>query len=151
MNHLNITLAGRKDDPYLLKCKAALTYIKSKNNAISSTELPLFETEWEEYLSKLQQTYGGRFLGHKSSPLIFFNESQYIGGANEFLVFADAHYNYKDTTDISKYVEQCEKALQKLYIENTKRRYCYMDVKVDDDARTKTQAEKLLNTMRRNP
>lgn len=130
MNKINITLAGCKNDPYLFQCKAALDFIKSKDPYVSSTELAFFETEWEQYLLQLQKIHGGPFLTHQSSPLIFLHDSEYIGGINEFLDYADEKYDYRDTKDFSVYTEACDVALKKTYMENPYRKYCYMTITV---------------------
>lgn len=130
MKKVNITLAGRKDDPYFLQCKTALSFIKKKDPYVSSTEISLFETEWEQYLFDLQKAQGGLFLSHKSSPLVYLNDFEYIGGTGEFLGYADEHYDYRDFNDFSFYIQTSDENLKKIYNDNPYRKYCYMDIKI---------------------
>eukprot|EP01022_Parablepharisma_sp_SALTPOND_P028758 TRINITY_DN71653_c2_g1_i1.p1 TRINITY_DN71653_c2_g1~~TRINITY_DN71653_c2_g1_i1.p1 ORF type:complete len:678 (-),score=108.49 TRINITY_DN71653_c2_g1_i1:2813-4699(-) len=136
MKGVRITLVGKKSDPYLMQCKAALSAIKSKNPYISSTELSLFETEWEEYLRQVQRTHGGRFLHHKKSPLVFFDDADYLGGAEAFLAWAEEHYDYHDATNIALYNRRCQEILKRMYSDDPSRKYCYMDIQVGKDIPT---------------
>jgi len=131
MKKVNITLAGRNDDPYFLQCKTALSFIKKKDPYVSSIELSFFETEWEQYLFDLQKAYGKLFLNHQSSPLVYLNDFEYIGGAAEFLSYADEHYDYRDSNNFSSYIQICDNTLKKIYNDNPYRKYCYMDIKIE--------------------
>ena len=126
-------MAGKKNDPYFMQCKTALATIKAKKPGIEVVELSYFETEWEEYLKRIQKTLGGRFMYHRKSPLIFLNSSEYIGADQEFLVWAEEHFDYHDTTKIVFYNKRCQELLRKTMTENPARKYCYMDLKLDKE------------------
>jgi hypothetical protein len=127
MKGIRITLAGKKNDGHFMQCHTALGCIKKKNPAIEIVVLPLFETEWEEYLRRIQKTLGGRFILHKKSPLIFVNNDEYIGGPEEFMNWAEDQYDYHDTTNIVLYNKKSVEMMRKSISETPSRKYAFMD------------------------
>lgn len=96
--------------------------------------LQFFETQWEEYLSKLQVEKKGPFFHHKASaPIVFYNDLIYIGDGETFLEWALNEFRYVDTTNALIYKKRSIDAFKGL-IENTSgRNYVYLDVNVNGD------------------
>lgn len=130
MKKLHLTLSGKLTDPGFEQCKAALSFIKQQNYLAQVVVNSFFRTDWEEYLKQIQKSKGGKFKFHEKSPLIFLNDTEYIGGAKDFLAWAEEHYNYHDNTDHEVYINNIQQSLQKLTIDNPFRSYCFMDIQI---------------------
>ena len=134
----NLTLAGKASDPLFHKCQAAVRYLEQTYpKEVKATVLQFFETQWEEYLRKLQNEKKGLFYTHKQSPLIFCNESQYIGDSEAFLDWALCEYRYIDKSSMIIYKKKATDAMKQLIDNTPGRNYVFMDVKIGDGAAQK--------------
>jgi len=122
-----LTLVGKINDSFYEKCHACLYWISQNDPKIECIDMPLFETDWNNFLKEIRQKYGGPFITHKMSPLVFLNENEYIGGMEKFLQFAYNEYKYIDKVNMVFYKKRCKNNLIKITIENPIRKYCYMD------------------------
>lgn len=58
----NFVLAGKVTDPNFHKCLACLKFLEQDNPKTVTVEiLQFFETQWEEYLKKIQSEKKGSF------------------------------------------------------------------------------------------
>lgn len=97
-----------------------------------------FETQWVQYLKKLQLAYKGQFLAHKQSPLVFLDDGQggieYIGNEDRFLKWALYKFRYFDESKIQVYRKL---ALSEYIHLICKRkdffRYAYLDIKIGEE------------------
>ena len=133
MERLKITVIGKRDDPYYEKCKAALDWAMKKDHSIEVVNKLCFETDWNDCLKELRAKYGGSFKHHVISPLVYFNESEYIGGAEQLLEWAENNYGYTDATHIIYYKKRYKNALVKQISKNPQRIYCYMSIKIETE------------------
>jgi hypothetical protein len=61
-----IVLAGKANDPAFHKCHAALKFLEQdRPDEVQVTVYQYFETQWEEYLKKVQVEKKGLFFNHK--------------------------------------------------------------------------------------
>ena len=127
MKNTSITIAGRNDDPYFTQCQTIALYIKTKNPKIIITELSFFETEWDQYMSQLKQLHGGKFFWHNNMHIAYFDNGKYIGKVNEFLVFAQKNYDYKEFNNLSYYRFECDKRQKEIYSQSD---FCYMNIQI---------------------
>jgi cyclophilin family peptidyl-prolyl cis-trans isomerase len=128
----DFVLAGKISDPLFHKCLASLQHIEREHpKSVTLTVHQFFETQWEEYLHKLQVEKKGPFFNHKSSsPLVFFNDNVYIGDGETFLEWALNEFRYSDSANLI-YKKRATDA-QKQIIENTPgRNYVYLDVNIN--------------------
>ena len=97
--------------------------------------LQFFETQWEEYLSKLQIEKKGPFFNHKASaPIVFYNDVVYVGDGETFLEWALNEFRYVDNTSMLIYKKRATDTYRGL-IENTAgRNYTYLDVNINGHA-----------------
>jgi hypothetical protein len=128
MKHGKVTLVGKRNDAYYEKCRAALNFLRTADKDITTVEVPLFETQWHEYLKDIKQRLGGPFQNHLLSPLVYLNDDDYIGDAGQFLAWMDTHYGYNNNTHIVFFRRRCYDSLRKQTIHNPTRAYCYMDL-----------------------
>lgn len=118
-SHYNFVLAGKVNDLNFHKCAAALKFLKQDNPKTVKIEiLQFFETQWEEYLRKIQTEKKGNFYFHKQSPLIFYNENIYIGDAEVFTEWVLNEFRYLDKTSSVIYKKKANDTFKQL-IENT--------------------------------
>jgi hypothetical protein len=131
----NFVLAGKINDASFHKCWACLQHLeKDRPNEVKFEVLQFFETQWEEYLSKLQVEKKGPFFNHKASaPIIFYNDIIYIGDAETFLDWALSEFRYVDTTSPVIYKKKASDAFRNLIDNTPGRNYAFMDVSINGD------------------
>eukprot|EP01022_Parablepharisma_sp_SALTPOND_P028558 TRINITY_DN71148_c0_g1_i1.p7 TRINITY_DN71148_c0_g1~~TRINITY_DN71148_c0_g1_i1.p7 ORF type:complete len:233 (+),score=21.53 TRINITY_DN71148_c0_g1_i1:101-700(+) len=140
-----LTLAGKMTDPYYEKCRAALHWVASQDPSIECIDKPMFETEWNEFLKEMKAIYGGPFKKHKISPLVFVNAGDYIGGAENFMIWLKNVYNYTDKTSLVYYKRRCKKNMTRQTISNPTRAYCYMDFALESQGKSTVVFELFLD------
>jgi hypothetical protein len=125
-------LAGKINDPGFHKCFSALKFLESdRPKEVTVTVLTFFETQWEEYLKKVQTEKKGLFFHHKVSPLIFYNEIKYIGDCDQFTDWVLNEFRYLDKTSPVIYKKKAVDGMKSL-IENTaSRSYVFMDLSIN--------------------
>jgi len=136
MNSTTVTyrfvLAGKANDPAFHKCFSALKYLEQeKPKEVNVVVHQFFETQWEEYLKKIQLEKKGPFFHHKTSPLVFYNESLYIGDGDAFNEWVLNEFRYLDKTNPVIYKKKANDTFKNL-IENTPgRAYVYLDISIN--------------------
>lgn len=125
-------VAGKVNDPNFHKCVAAVKYLEQDNPGKVTVEvLQFFETQWDEYLKKVQTEKKGSFFTHKPSPLIFYNDNRYIGDCDAFTEWVLNEFRYMDKSSNLIYKKKAHDTYKNL-IENTPgRQYVYIDVCID--------------------
>jgi len=58
-----------------------------------------FPDPWVFHLRKLKLEKKGRFVNHRDYIVIYLNDNEYIGGADNFLEWAVQKFNYIDKTN----------------------------------------------------
>ena len=70
-----------------------------------------FETQWDEYLKKVQTELKGSFYQHKASPLVFLNDlNMYIGDHTAFEAFVLEQFRYVDNSKMLIYNKMANKS-----------------------------------------
>ena len=131
----SFVLAGKLTDPLFHKCAACLRHIELERPKQVKVEIiQFFETQWEEFLHKLQIEKKGPFFNHKASaPIVYFNDVVYIGDGETFLEWALNEFRYTDNTSLLIYKKRATDAFRTL-IENTAgRKYAFLDVNINGD------------------
>lgn len=128
----SFVVAGKMNDPNFHKCVAALKFLESDNAGRVKVEvLQFFETQWDEYLKKVQTEKKGAFFAHKPSPLIFYNDNIYVGDSEAFQDWVLNEFRYMDKSSNLIYKKKAHDTYKNM-IENTPgRAYVYMDVCID--------------------
>jgi len=126
----NFVLAGKVNDAAFHKCWECLKHLQEERpKQVKFEVLQFFETQWEEYLSKLQVEKKGPFFNHKaSSPIIFYNDVVYIGDAETFLDWALSEFRYVDSSKDMLYKKRASDAMRQLIDNNPNRNYAYLDI-----------------------
>ena len=126
----NFFLAGKVNDSAFHKCWECLKHLQDERpKEVKFEVLQFFETQWEEYLSKLQVEKKGPFFNHKaSSPIIFYNDVVYIGDAETFLDWALSEFRYVDSSKDMIYKKRASDAMRQLIDNNPNRNYAYLDI-----------------------
>lgn len=132
-----IVVAGKYSDNLLMQCRKCGAAVAEQND-IEYHENVFFETQWVQYLKKLQLAYKGQFLAHKQSPLVFLEDGQggveYIGNEDRFLKWALYKFRYFDESKIQVY----RKLALSEYIHLICKRkdffkYAYLDLKIGEE------------------
>ncbi len=90
-----IVVAGRLDDYKFHMAKAIAEDLARKFEQVTVQHYGLLEVDWLEYLgSKLTELSGDRGTAHRTSPLVFYNTINYIGGEQELITWANRAYKY---------------------------------------------------------
>ena len=95
------------------------------------TVLQFFPTQWDHYLTKVQNEQKGLFYQHKSSPIAFVNNVTYVGGEKQFLLWALQEYRYNDKESDDHYRTMASNAYKELI--NTQsglRSFVYFDIEI---------------------
>ena len=88
-----IVVAGRLDDYKFHMAKAIAMDLARKFEQVTVQHYGLLEVDWLEYLaSKLKELKGSP--AHKTSPLVFYNTINYIGGEQDLIHWAERAYKY---------------------------------------------------------
>jgi hypothetical protein len=93
---VKITLGGKVSDPNFYKCKTALQWLNRNHKGVEIEIFCLFETQWEEYLKKVQNEKKGVFFNHKAPLLVYINDDIYIGDADAFFEYSLNEFRYFD-------------------------------------------------------
>lgn len=139
----SFVLAGKVTDVLFHKCIACLRHLEEERpKEIRVEVLQFFETQWEEYLQRLQIEKKGPFFNHKSSaPIVYYNDCVYVGDAETFLEWALNEFRYVDTTSLLIYKKRSTDAFRQLIEATPGRRYCFLDVSVSGDPASKVIIE----------
>ena len=86
---LNIHIAGIMSYE-LIQVRMCARELKAKypDTIGEVTEQVFFRDPWTHFLSQLQQEKKGDFMKHHGHLIVYLNDDQYLGGANNFLEWA---------------------------------------------------------------
>ena len=73
-------------------CKTAAQYLAWTEENITVEIHELFETQWEQYMRDLKKSH--KFYSHKGSYIVFINDTEYLGVADQFMTWALVNYRY---------------------------------------------------------
>jgi peptidyl-prolyl cis-trans isomerase-like 6 len=124
---VKITLGGKITDSDFYKIKTALQWISRNNEGVEISINCFFETQWEEYLKKVQNEKKGVFLNHKAPILTFLNEDVYIGDTDAFFDYALNEFRYFDK-QTTTYSMQASNFYRKALETNPKRNYVFLNI-----------------------
>ncbi len=131
-NTYSFVLAGKVNDPLFHKCSDCLKFLeKERPKEVKIEILQFFETQWEEYLGRLQVDKKGPFFAHKtSSPIVYYNDNIYIGDAEAFLDWALNEFRYVDSKTLI-YKKRANDAFKALIDNTPGRNYAYLDIEIN--------------------
>ncbi len=76
------------------------------------------------------QALGGAAASHKLSPLVVYNDSEYIGGAEDFLAWATSALRYRGKAPNPVLYNQMAKAEYHKFLDASRNTFVFMDVSV---------------------
>lgn len=126
-----ITVAGRINDAAYHQARVLARFLSQENSNVTATPVALTESEWEEYSRKKGKLLGGDAFGHRISPMVFYNDSVYIGRTNELVAWMKRNFNVAARTNSVLYNRMANRAYAK-YIDGHRHPHCYMDIAVGD-------------------
>ncbi|CAM9849332.1 unnamed protein product [Pylaiella littoralis] len=129
-----IVVVGCISDASFQRCCKMVKVLKDAGLSVKVPALPLFETQWEEYLQEKKTQVGGNIFEHKAKHLVLQDSGRkYLGGIEELISYAErvvtppfdrSEDDARDWVAIAQ--QQCEKHLL-----STQRPLVFMDVSLD--------------------
>ena len=83
----------------------------------------------------------GQFYNHKSSPLVFLNDDEYIGSCKAFLKWAENTFRYIDNTRDVMYKKMERDQNDNMVKDNENRSYVYLGITYDGGSEEKVHIE----------
>jgi len=88
-----------------------------------------FETQWSQFLKKTSNRLKGVFYQHdESKPLIYINDSEYIGDADQFSQWALYNFAYQDKDGLNAYTKMTKEAQLDTFNNAKNRDYAQMHI-----------------------
>lgn len=88
----------------------------------------LLEVDWIEYIAQKSKDLRGRAYDHRTSPIIFHNDTEYIGNESDFLTWARIRFRYKTEHNMLTFKHRARAAYLK-WLEKSRNQFCYFDLK----------------------
>merc|ERR1711998_362520 len=134
-----LVVAGKLNHADFQKAKIAAESLQEfhGNEGLNVTIKAMVPTEWDVFKGNTTRILGGVLLSksHKAPPLVFLETEdgtpkEYIGGIQEFMVWANERYGYVDTTKDMIYNMKAKTEYKK-YREETGRPFVFLELKDD--------------------
>ena len=124
-----LSVVGNLDDPAFHECRLLATAISEEFAPVTLDVRALVETDYQDFLSKITKQIGGPAYNHKSSPFVYYNGCNYVGGVVEFRRWARKVYETALDNEQSVYDDIASKA-QESWMRDSKNSFCYMEVQI---------------------
>ncbi|CAM9483102.1 unnamed protein product [Ectocarpus sp. 12 AP-2014] len=133
-----IVVVGCVSDASFHRCCRLVRVLNDFGISARVTSMPLYETQWEEYLKEKKTQVGGRIFEHTAKHLVLQDGGRtYMGGIEELIRFAEATVappfdrSEGDNTDwVAIAQQQCEK-----HLASSQCPLVFMDISLDPSAR----------------
>eukprot|EP00943_MAST-04B_sp_MAST-4B-sp1_P008347 g8347.t1 len=127
----NVLLAvyGNLDDPAFHECRLLATAISEEFAPVTLDIKALVETDYLDFLQKKRKEIGADAYNHNSSPFVYYNGCNYIGGVIEFRKWARKVYEIALDNEQSVYDEIGAKA-KDTWMKNSNNSFCYLEVQL---------------------
>ena len=80
-----IVVAGRLDDYKFHMAKAIAEDLSRRFEQVTVQHYGLLEVDWLDYLASKLTELSGAGVSHRTSPLVFYNTVNYIGGEQDLI------------------------------------------------------------------
>ena len=87
-----LSVVGNLDDPAFHECRLLATAISEEFAPVTLEIKALVETDYLDFLQKITKEIGGDAYNHKSSPFVYYNGCNYVGGVVKFRKWARKVY-----------------------------------------------------------
>ena len=124
-----LSVVGNLDDPAFHECRLLATAISEEFAPVTLDVKALVETDYQDFLSKITKQIGGPAYNHKSSPFVYYNGCNYVGGVVEFRRWARKVYETALDNEQSVYDDIASKAKES-WMRDSKNSFCYMEVQI---------------------
>lgn len=132
---ITITVAGKISDPTFQQARIITENLCAVRTEITGDIVEMVEAEWDYYVEEkgreLASLGASAAYEHSTSPIVYYNGSNYIGGLAEYVDWVAKTYEYEDETQSSVYEELAKKEYDK-YLTSTGNQFVYFDVAVGE-------------------
>lgn len=125
----HFTIAGKINDGKFEQCRICAKNLSLKRPELNFYIVPLFEVQFQQYITNIGKTKGGNFALHQKGPIIFEGETNYLGGAKEFLEWAKNYAQYIDNSKEIIYEIKSKLNLKKITKMSKDKIYCFFYIK----------------------
>ena len=81
----------------------------------------------------LKKAKKGKFYTHKGSYIVFINDDEYLGVADQFMSWALINYRYQDFTRIMIYKQRAVMTMKKRINDAPGSSFVFMDIRIGED------------------
>lgn len=130
---ITITVAGRIDCKYFQQARVITENLCAVRAEITGDIVEMVEAEWDYYIEEkgreLAALGASGAYEHKTSPIVYYNGSNYIGGLDDYLEWVATRYEYEDQTAPSLYERFAKKEYDN-YLASLGHQFVFFDVAV---------------------
>jgi peptidyl-prolyl cis-trans isomerase-like 6 len=131
-----LSVVGNLDDPGFHQCRLLAEAIADEFSPVSLDVRALVHTDYEDFVLAKSKELGAagnaEAYNHTSSPFVFYNGCNYIGGVRELAVWARRVYDITINKDASEY-EAIAKDTKANFMQESKSSFCYIDVGLEEE------------------
>ena len=126
-----LSVVGKLDDPGFHQCRLLAEAIAEEFSPVTLDVRALVHTDYEDFLLTKSKELGSAgnadAYNHTSSPFVFYNGCNYIGGVRELTIWARRVYDIIVAKDASEYNNIAIQAKAD-FMKTSKCSFCYIDV-----------------------
>jgi cyclophilin family peptidyl-prolyl cis-trans isomerase len=134
---ITITVAGKIDDEAFQQARVITENLCAVRAEITGDIVEMVEAEWDYYIEEkgreLAALGAGNAYDHKSSPIVYYNGCNYIGGLTEYLDWVAKRYEYEDQTSPQLYTKYAKKEYAR-YLESLGHQFVWFDISTSKDS-----------------
>lgn len=134
---ITITVAGKIDDEAFQQARVITENLCAVRAEITGDIVEMVEAEWDYYIEEKGRELAA--LGadgayeHSTSPIVYYNGCNYIGGLAEYLDWVAKRYEYEDQTAPALYTRFAKKEYNN-YLASLGHQFVYFDVAIGGNA-----------------
>lgn len=127
-----ITVAGMYRDKGFQQCRVMAENLASVREDVEVTSLPMVESEYEEYRVATGRELGGAACAHSEGALVFYNGTNYVGGAAAFVQWMADQYDYEDKTPAAEYQQLADREYDE-HLTSLGHQFAFLDFAIGDE------------------
>jgi|EP00505_MAST-04D_sp_SCG-Rhode-Island_P002747 peptidyl-prolyl cis-trans isomerase-like 6 len=125
-----LSIVGNLDDADFHKCRILGEAIEEEFSPVTLDVQAMTHTDYEDFKTAKSKELGGAAYEHNTSPFIYYNGCNYIGGVQEFQTWARRVYEIQVERPSSEY-EEIAYNTKNQFMADSKSSFCYLDVQLE--------------------
>jgi peptidyl-prolyl cis-trans isomerase-like 6 len=128
---MEIFVAGRLDDARFYESKALAEALAEEFGHITSSCESMLEVDWNEFVRAKSREIGGAASGHKTSPIVWCNGTEYIGNEADFREHARSTLGFEPADTPVTHKTRARQAWRR-WLRESRNDFVYMDFQQGD-------------------